>query len=494
MQAVSKAFEGVPALKGVDFDLARGEVHALMGENGAGKSTLMKILAGICRPDAGSICLNGRQVEVDSPKDALRLGISMIHQELNPVREMTVAENIFLGREPCIRFTNIVDVSRQREMARVLLREFGVSIDPDLKMRSLTIAQTQMVEMAKAVSANAGIIIMDEPTSAITGREVARLFEIIAGLKGRGISVIYISHKLDEVFRVADRITVLRDGQRVATVPTGGIDHDGLVRLMVGRQIDELYARQAAVKGETSIEVRGLERAGDFHDITFQAKKGEVLGFAGLMGAGRSEIMETLFGLRKADGGTVVINGKTAQIRRPADAIARGMAFITEDRQGSGLNLRGSVKVNITLASLKEFCRFGQLLRFKKENAAADRQIEKWRIKTNRRDQPVTTLSGGNQQKVVLARWLLKEPEIIILDEPTRGIDIGAKAEIYRIIGDAARRGKTILLASSELPELMGLCDRVLVIRGGRISAELERREFSEERIVRAAMPASSVN
>lgn len=492
MEGVSKSFSGVPALKSVRLEVARGEVHALMGENGAGKSTLMKILSGIVQRDAGGIWLEGQAVEIKSPKAALDLGISMIHQELNPVRAMTVSENIFLGKEPCYGPTNIVNRRKQRELTLELFRGMDLPVSPDARMHELSVAEMQMVEIVKAVSYNARIIIMDEPTSAITGREVAKLFEIIQGLKSRGIAIIYISHKMDEIFRISDTITVLRDGQYIDTRPARELDHDTLVKLMVGREISELFPKVHAEKGAVSLEVAGLARRGKFEGISFQARRGEVLGFAGLMGAGRSEVMEAVFGLQPADAGTIKVNGEAVYMRSPSCAIQRGIALITEDRQVQGLNLKASVKSNITLVKLQDYCRFGQLLQPQLENRAADAEVEKLRIKIRDRDQLAGTLSGGNQQKVVLAKWLLNNPEIIILDEPTRGIDIGAKAEIYKIISQLAEQGKTIIMVSSELPEILGLCDRVIVLYHGCISGEFARDQFSQEDIMRAAMGATA--
>jgi inositol transport system ATP-binding protein len=488
MEGISKSFSGVAALSDVKLEVACGEVHALMGENGAGKSTLMKILSGIVQKDLGRICLNGKPVDIKSPKAALDLGISMIHQELNPVRAMTVSENIFLGKEPCYRLTNVVNRTKQRELTLALLREMDISICPDSRMGYLSVAEIQMVEIIKAVSYNSRIIIMDEPTSAITGREVAKLFEIIRGLKARGIAIIYISHKMDEIFRICDTITVLRDGRYIETRPAAQLDSNILIKLMVGREISELFPKLNFAKGEVSLEVDGLMKRGLFQEISYKARKGEILGFAGLMGAGRTEIMETFFGLRRADAGSVRLNGKKVRIQSPTEAIRKRIALITEDRQLKGLNLKASVKENITLVNLGRFSWFGQILQFKKENIATDFMIEKLRIKTSHRDQMVKTLSGGNQQKVVLAKWLLNDPEIIILDEPTRGIDVGAKAEIYKLIVQLAQQGKTIIMISSELEEIMGLCDRVIVLYHGKISAEFERDSFNQEDIIRAAM------
>lgn len=489
MEAISKAFSGVPALQKVRLEVKRGEVHAVMGENGAGKSTLMKILSGIVQKDSGNIFLGEERAEIRSPKEALDFGISMIHQELNPVRAMTVSENIFLGKEPCYRFTGVINRRKQRELTLELFREVDISIHPDKKMAELSVAEMQLVEIVKAVSYQSRVIIMDEPTSAITGREVAKLFEIIRGLKAKGIAIIYISHKMDEIFRISDTITVLRDGQYIETRPAKDLDHDTLVKLMVGRKISEMFPkRDAAVKQEVIFEVDGLTKRGLFENISFKVKKGEVFGISGLMGAGRSEVMETIFGLRRADAGVIKVHGREVGIKSPANGIRHRIAFITEDRQMKGLNLKASVRDNISLVHLKSFSRFGQILQFKKENAAADTEIKKLRIKTRHRSQIVRTLSGGNQQKVVLAKWLLAGPEIIILDEPTRGIDIGAKAEIYKIIAQLTEQGATVIMISSELEEILGLCDRVMVLYHGKITAEFERTRFNQEDIIKAAM------
>jgi inositol transport system ATP-binding protein len=488
MAAISKSFSGIAALNDVKLEVACGEVHAVMGENGAGKSTLMKILSGLVKKDGGEIYLNETQVEIQTPKTALDLGISMIHQELNPVRAMTVSENIFLGKEPCYAFCNVINRKKQREMTLALFREMEITINPDRKMGDLSVAEMQLVEIVKAVSYNARIIIMDEPTSAINGREVAKLFEIIRSLKSKGIAIIYISHKMDEIFRISDTITVLRDGQYIETKPAKELDHDTLVKLMVGRKISELFPKVISAKGEVSLEVEGLTKRGLFENISFKVRKGEVLGVAGLMGAGRTDLMETVFGLRRADVGSIKINGHEVRIQSPADAIRHRIALVTEDRQMKGLNLKASVRDNISLASLKNFSRFGQILQFQKENCAADAEIEKLHIKTRGRGQIVKTLSGGNQQKVVLAKWLLNDPEIIILDEPTRGIDIGAKAEIYKIIAELAEQGRTIIMISSELEEILGLCDRVMVLYNGKVTAEFERQAFNQEAIMKAAM------
>lgn len=488
MEGISKSFGGVPVLEDVRLEVRRGEVHALTGENGAGKSTLMKILAGIHHKDEGSIYLNGNLAEIRSPGEAIRLGISMIHQELNLVRDMTVCQNIYLGREPYGKLTRVVDKRKEREQTRRLLEGMDISVDPVEKMGSLSVAEMQMVEIAKAVSYNSNIIIMDEPTSAITGKEVAKLFEIIAALKAKGIAVIYISHKMDEIFTICDSITVLRDGRYIETRSANKFDRDTLVSCMVGREIKDLFPKSKTEIGPVTLEVEALTLNGVFDDISFKAHKGEVLGLSGLMGAGRSEVVESIFGLRGTNSGTIRVNGTEVRIKSPVEAIRHGIALITDDRKLKGLNLTASVRDNISLVNLKAFSRFGQVIRLKKENQTADEEIRKFRIKARDRYQSVGTLSGGTQQKVVLSKWLLNDPEIIILDEPTRGIDVGAKAEIYAIISHLAETGKTIVMVSSELPEILGLCDRVIVLYHGRISGKFGRKDFDQERIIKAAM------
>lgn len=488
MENISKAFLGVKALDGVNLYLKPGEVHALMGENGAGKSTLMKILTGIHQKDEGEIFINGQITNISDPKMALKSGISMIHQELNPVVNMTVAENIFLGKEPCYGFTGIINKRKQKELASLLFEEIGISINPNSKVGDLSIAEIQMIEIVKAVSYNASIIIMDEPTSAITEKEVAKLFEIIQNLKAKGVAIIYISHKLDEIFRISDTITVLRDGQYIVTKHAKELDKNSLIRLMVGRDITSLFPKEQAGIGAAALELDGFGKKDFFQNISFKAHQGEIVGFAGLLGAGRTEVMETLFGITKADTGHVRINNKEVMINSPADAVKYGLALITEDRKLKGLNLKGSVKSNITVSSLRNYCKAGQVIDRKKENQLVDGQIKILNIKASGRNQTVGELSGGNQQKVVLSKWFLTNPQILILDEPTRGIDIGAKEEIYKIINQLAQQGKTVILISSEMPELLGLCDKIIVLYNGRISGEFYRDHFNSEIIMEAAM------
>ena len=487
---ISKSFSGVIALDNVSLSIAPGEVHALMGENGAGKSTLVKILSGIYQKDSGNIFIEGKAVDISSPKEALDLGISMIHQELNPLLAMTVSENIFLGKEPCYGFTSILNRKKQRQLTENLFNALDIYLDPDARMQELSVAQMQMVEIVKAVSWQSKIIIMDEPTSAITETEVNKLFALIKSLKQKGVAVIYISHKMDEIFRIADTITVLRDGKLIATQPAKELDNPTLIKLMVGREIAQLFPTEQKERGETVLEVENLGNA-MFQNISFSAHRGEVLGFAGLMGAGRTEVMETLFGLISYEQGSIKINGKAVKINSPIDAIAQGMALISEDRKLKGLNLKGSVKANLTLSCLSYFSNYLGVVKTEKENRFADGEIKKFRIKARDRSQIVNTLSGGNQQKVVLSKWLATSPQIIIFDEPTRGIDVGAKAEIYALIRELAKEGKTILLVSSEMPEIIGLCDRVIVLHEGKITSELQQSELNQEKIMEAAMGSS---
>ncbi|MDR1612595.1 MAG: sugar ABC transporter ATP-binding protein [Planctomycetota bacterium] len=490
MRGVSKAFGSTMALSGVDFDLRPGEVHTLMGENGAGKSTLMKILIGLHHADGGEILLNGNQVKFSSPREALDNGIAMIHQELYPVLDMTVADNIFMGRELLkSRFgpLSLVDFRSTRGRAAGLLREMGLKAAPDALMRQLSVAETQLVEIIKAVSQGARIIIMDEPTSAITEREIEHLFSHIRRLKENGVAIIYISHKMEEIFRISDRITVLRDGTHIATRPASELIPDVLVGMMVGREIRDIYpSRPERPKGEIALEVVGLSDAGKFSGVSFSVRKGEILGMAGLMGAGRTEIAECLFGINPRAGGEIRINGDPTAIRSPRDAIRRGMALISDDRKQKGLNLEATVGENISLLRLRSFSKAGIINR-SRERAEIDVYMGKLGVKAESGDAPVTSLSGGNQQKVVLAKWLMAEPEIIVFDEPTRGIDVGAKHDIYVLINELAGRGKAILMISSEMNEIVGMSDRVVVIADGRLTGTLGKDEIDQERIMALA-------
>lgn len=483
-----KDFGGLTVLQPTSVDFRPSEVHALMGENGAGKSTLMKVLAGLYRPDAGRVEWRGATAEFATPHDALVAGIAMIHQELMPIPDLTVAENITLGAEPCGRFGRIDRVA-QADRARALLRELEADLDPHRLMRSLTVAQTQVVEIAKALGRDADVILMDEPTAALSDHEVAALFRAIARLKARGVAVVYTTHKMDEVFRVADRISVLRDGRLVATAPASELDPGKLIALMVGRELADVFPARSKPSGEALLEVSGLTREPAYRDVSFEVRRGEVVALAGLMGAGRTEVVSALYGLQPAAVGTVRLKGQELRLRRPQDALAAGIGMVTEDRKGLGLIPALGVGENITLTALRAFCQ-GPLIRRGAEAEAIDAQLKAFAVKANGPGQPIAQLSGGNQQKALLARCLLGGPDLIILDEPTRGIDIGAKAEIYALIQQLARAGKGVLLVSSELPEVLSLAHRIVVLRRGSVAATLDAVDADQETVLRHAMPS----
>lgn len=482
MSGIHKMFYGVPVLRDVSFTLRPGTVHALMGENGAGKSTLMKTLAGIYKPESGSIKIDDREVQIESPHKARELGIAMIHQELSPVAEMSVAENIFLAREPG-RF-GFVDYKSLYKQTEALLEGLNIAINPKVKMRHLRVADQQMVEIAKAISQDARIVIMDEPTSSITDKEVDSLFRMIQDMKAKGAGIVYISHKTDEIMRVASEITVLRDGRYVNTWPAGKIDMETVICSMVGRKLNEQFPKITVDKGEPILEVSRISRKGQFEDISFTLHRGEILGFVGLVGAGRTELMRCLFGMTRPDCGVIRFNGQKVEFKSPKEAIAKGIAYVTEDRKGEGLVAPMSVHHNTTLSSLRQFLKNG-LIQKGAERVRVQEQIQALHIKVSSHRQPVKSLSGGNQQKVVLAKWMITRPNIIIFDEPTRGIDVGAKAEIYRIMCDFVARGNAVLMVSSEMPEAMGMADRIIVMSDHKYSGMLQRDEFSEEKIAR---------
>lgn len=486
LKNIYKSFPGVKVLEDVTLQVRPGEVHALMGENGAGKSTLMKILMGIYKADQGSIFLEGKETVIHGPKDAMSKGISMIHQELNTVLDMEVAENVFIGRELLkkgMEKLKIVDIARMREETGRYFREMNIDIDPRAKMRTLSVAEMQLVEIVKAISLNSKIIVMDEPTSAITEKEAAVLFTQIERLKKQGVAIIYISHKMDEIFRISDTITVLRDGQWIGTKPAKELDNDMLIKMMVGRELTDIYPKDPVEIGDVILEVKNLSRGKKVQDASFSLRKGEVLGIAGLVGAGRSELVETIFGLYPKTGGQIFLHGKEVHIKNSADAIKNKMALITEDRKQTGLNLIVSVKENIASVSIGKLSTHG-IVNDKKINEVSEKYIKELKIKTPDGNAIVGNLSGGNQQKVVLAKWLLDEPDIIIFDEPTRGIDIGAKRDIYLLINNLAKEGKAVIVISSEMAEVMGICDRILVMAEGRINGEVRREEFSQEVIM----------
>lgn len=487
MNDIVKVFGGVRALKGVNLKVKQGTVHALLGENGAGKSTLMNVLAGIHQPDGGDIILRGEKRIIESPTKALSEGISMIHQELMPIAELRVFENVFLGRES-LKY-GLIDSAKMRAETQELFDFIGISIDPSTYMKDLKVSDMQLVEIAKAVSYDADIIIMDEPTSAITDREVDNLFRVIEGLKEQDKTIIYISHKMDEIFRICDDITVLRDGEYVGTESACDIDTDGLISMMVGRKLDEVYPdkHKDATIGDVILEVENLTKKGVYNDISFELRRGEILGISGLMGAGRTETMESIFGMTQPDSGRIKIDNQVVDIKSPAVAIKHGMAFVTEDRKSEGLMLPSSVKHNITISSLDQVMNNKLFIKNSKENTIVDDYIDLLNVRTASKNLAIEALSGGNQQKAIIARWMMTKPKILILDEPTRGIDIGAKSEIYRLMNEFAAEGMAIIMISSELPEVIGVSDRVIVFHEKHITGEILKEDFSQEYIMEFA-------
>lgn len=484
MRGIVKEFSGVRVLNGVSFRLRRGSVHALMGENGAGKSTLMKILCGMYPATQGEIMIDGKTVKISSPIDAKRLGIAMIHQELSAFYELTVAANMFMNREYKRGF--LLDDKRMNQAAAEILADLNISIDPKLKMNRLSVAEMQLVEIAKAVSTDADIIIMDEPTSALTEAEVANLYKTVRDLRSRGKAIVYISHKIEEIFAIADEITVLRDGDFVAHDTIEAFDHDKLISLMVGRTLNQQFHKTHHSFGDVLLKVEDMSRSGKFSSVSFEVRAGEVLGISGLIGAGRTEVVETVFGLDRADSGDVYIAGEKVNIRSPRDAISHGLALVSEDRKNVGLNLVGSVKENITMANLEKYCRFG-VIKSREEKKAGDGLMDMLSVKAHSRDTLVSALSGGNQQKVILARWMSTNPKVLILDEPTKGIDVGAKAEIYKLIDEFTAQGGCVIMVSSEMPEILGMSDRIAVMHEGELAAVFDRDEATQEKLLSAA-------
>lgn len=482
MKGIDKKFGNIQVLFGVDFTLREGEIKGLIGENGAGKSTLMKILTGEYQKTAGEIVLFGKPTEITGPKHAISLGVSMVYQELNNAPDMTIAENMFIGRE--LKKKGFADKKAMNRKAKEYLEAFGLNFAPTQRMRDLSVSEMQMVEIAKIVSYQSKIIVMDEPTSSITRAETQKLFSMIRKLKEMGIGIIYISHKLDELFELTDTIAVMRDGYMVHVDKTENMKEDDLIRLMVGREIEDIFPQKNETFGDVIFEVEHLSRKGEFEDISFRVRRGEILGFAGLVGAGRTETMMTLFGERRRDSGTVKINGKSMLIKSPVQSVAHKIALIPEDRKLYGLDLISSVSDNIEFVVEKENSKCGFFLNAKKKKADAEQMVDTLSIKCSSLLQPVMSLSGGNQQKIVLAKWLLADPDIIILDEPTRGIDIGAKIEIYKIINKLAQSGKAVILVSSELNEIIGLSNRVIVMYEGRITGELKGADIEQENIM----------
>ncbi|MCD6050226.1 MAG: sugar transporter ATP-binding protein [Verrucomicrobia bacterium] len=482
---VCKRFPGVRALHNVNLSLAKGDVLAVLGENGAGKSTLMKILAGVQQPEEGEILLEGQVVEIKSVQAALKLGIALIHQELNLADNLDVAANIFLGREP--RKLGMIDKARQCAEAKQFLAMVGLDIEPTTLVRDLTIGHQQMVEIAKALSVNARVLIMDEPTSSLTHKEAEQLFKVIKDLSGRGVSIVYISHRLSEVRAVAHRVVVLRDGENAGELATNGITHEAMVKLMVGRELSQFYPHAPHTPGEVVLTVKGLRTpVHPTKEIELRLRAGEIVGMAGLVGAGRTELLLTLFGVTPAQGGTIEVAGKETKIGSPIDAIAAGLALVPEDRKQQGVILEMAVRENLSLASLLRDQKSGFLNRAK-ENEISRQMIEQMKVKTPSEGQLVQFLSGGNQQKVVLGKWLAMNPKVLLLDEPTRGIDVGAKSEIYGLMEELAGEGMAILFVSSDMEEVLGMSDRALVMHEGCITGELAREELSEEAVMQLA-------
>ena len=485
MQEVTKAFPGVLALNKVDFSCLPGEVHAVVGENGAGKSTLMKILAGVYRPDSGNISLKGNKIIFSSPKHAQNCGISIIYQEFNLLPDLTVAENIFLGREPTNRGRLIDSVTLKRR-SQELLTDLNANIDIQSKVKDLGVAQRQMVEIAKALSLDADIIMMDEPSAVVSGRELASLFRIIQSLKKSGKTIIYISHRIEEIFQISDRTTVLKDGQLVGTYDTADLDKPQIVKLMVGRSLTETFPAREVVEKKEIMALEDVGREKILQDVSFKVYSGEILGLAGLVGSGRSDIARAIFGACDIDNGRVLLNGSPLKGMTPKSSIANGIGFVTENRAKDGLVYNMSVRKNLTLTILDKIKKWFFVNEAQEKNLCKER-VREYDIVTTGIEQEIQYLSGGNQQKVILAKWININPSMLILDEPTRGIDVGAKAEIYRLMRLLAKRGTAIIMISSELPEVIGMSDRILVIHDGRVMGELAPSEATEERILMLA-------
>jgi ribose transport system ATP-binding protein len=482
MNNIYKAFGTNQVLSGVDFELQEGEVHALMGENGAGKSTIMNILTGLHKRDSGTIQIDGQEKYFDSPKDAEKHGVAFIHQELNVWPEMTVLENLFIGKELRSKF-GLLKTKEMKALAKKQFEKLAVNIPLDRNAGLCSVGQQQMIEIAKALMTNAKVIIMDEPTAALTEREIEKLFEVINALRKEGVSIVYISHRMEEIFAICDRITVMRDGKTVDTKVISETNFDNVVRKMVGRELTDRFPERNPSVGKTMLEVKNATRNGVFENVSFSVKSGEVVGVSGLMGAGRTEIMRALFGLDKLDSGEIWLDGKKAAIKNPYEAVKYGIGFITEDRKTEGLVLDFSIRDNMALPNLKSFSKKG-FIDDKTENEFVDLLIKRLQIKTQSGETNAKDLSGGNQQKVVIAKWIGIGPKVLILDEPTRGVDVGAKREIYQLMNELTDRGVAIIMVSSELPEVIGMSDRILVVHEGKISGELAKSEATQEKIM----------
>ena len=485
---LNKSFPGVHALKDVRFDLFPGEVHTLVGENGAGKSTLMKVLSGVYQKDSGEILLDGKPVDIPNPKAAQKLGISIIHQELNLMNHLSAAQNIFIGREPKTGMGLFLDEKTLNKKARELFAMLKMDIDPRVKISELTIAKQQMVEIVKALSYDARVLIMDEPTSPLNDAEIEELFGIIRHLRSKGVAIVYISHRMDELFRISDRITVMRDGQYVETLNIRDTNLDHVISLMVGRKILESVPQlNLSLDKPVVLQVNGLNRGKQVRDVSFVVRRGEILGFAGLMGAGRTEVARAVFGADPIDSGEIRVNHRKVHIRHPKDAVRHGIGYLSEDRKRFGVAIGMNVEENSSIASMKRFTGFAGFVKNKEIRKATTEMVEKLAIKTPSLLQKVKFLSGGNQQKVVIAKWMIRNCDILFFDEPTRGIDIGAKQEIYLLLNELANAGKTIIMISSELPEILRLSHRIVVMCEGRITGELLASEATQEKIMKLA-------
>ncbi|MFS7388298.1 sugar ABC transporter ATP-binding protein [Carnobacterium maltaromaticum] len=485
MKNIYKAFGTNAVLEGVNFDTHGGEIHALMGENGAGKSTMMNILTGMHKKDQGTILINGKDHSYTNPKEAEEHGVSFIHQEMNTWPQMTVLENLFIGKE----IKNKIGFIRSKEMKTLALKTFkelGITMDLDADVQTLSVGQQQMIEIAKALMTDCQVLIMDEPTAALTDREIRMLFKIIQHLKTKEVAIIYISHRMEEIFEISDRITVMRDGMTVDTTLTKETNVDDVVRKMVGREISDYYPKKNAEIGETVFEVKNLSGTSGFENISFSVKSGEIVGFSGLMGAGRTEIMRGIFGIDPISQGEIILEGKKVQLKNPSTSIKAGVGFLTENRKEEGLVLDFSIKDNISLPSIDEF-RVRGLIDTKTEDEFVQLLMKRLTVKAQNEDISAGSLSGGNQQKVVLAKWIGIGPKVLILDEPTRGVDVGAKREIYQLMNELAERGVAIVMVSSDLPEVLGVSDRILVVHEGKIAGELNRTEATQEKIMNLA-------
>ena len=487
MTGITKTFPGVKALDGVNFELQKGTVHALMGENGAGKSTLMKCLFGIYAKDRGSIRLEGREISFKNSREALDNGVAMVHQELNQALKRSVMDNIWLGRYP--KMGGIaVNERKMHKDTMAIFEELGIQVDPRRIMSTMPVSQRQMVEIAKAVSYNSKVIVFDEPTSSLTEEEVEHLFDIINMLRDRGVGIIYISHKMAEIKRISDYITVMRDGKWVATERAGDLEMNDIIRLMVGRELTNQFPPKTNTPGETYLRVEGITGVyNQLRDVSFEARRGEVLGLAGLDSSGRTETLESIFGIRTRKSGVIHLGDKRCLNRSAGESIKNGFALLTEERRATGIFGVLSIRANTVISSLKRHKRFGLFLSERSQREDTQRYIDAMRTKTPSQDTQIRSLSGGNQQKVIIGRWLLTDPEVLLLDEPTRGIDVGAKYEIYQLILDLANKGKTVIMVSSEMPELLGVCDRIVVMSGGRVAGEVDAGSTTQEEIMTLA-------